>query len=170
MMDFEACSDNLDLNRKGTLYKRTGNFVKALILSLAISSCESDYPNNEYNFCYDSNTDKIEGYYNIRFNHSQGSAWYSIDSYNISLTQNGTTYTLKINDDNFKVKSPEDAKSKICNYIAIKKEWFVHEKYLKKADDKTADFMEQYKEYSNDQDRAPEKSVKLKDGKVQKQS
>jgi hypothetical protein len=30
--------------------------------------------------------------------------------------------------------------------------------------------MERYKKYANDQDRAPEKSIKLKNGKVQEES
>lgn len=147
-----------------------GKFAKALVFGLSLSACTSDYPNNEFNFSYDSNNDRIEGYYNISFNHSEGSAWYSVDSYNINLSQTGDSYILKINDKEYRVKSPDEAKNRICEYISGKKEGYVHEESLQKADNKTADFMERYKKYANDQDRAPEKSIKLKNGKVQEES
>ena len=162
--------DSID-NQNGKLPKKSNNlgkFAQAIILALGISACSSDYPNNEFNFSYDSSNNRIEGYYNISFNHSEGSAWYSIDSYNISLSQSGDSYILKINDKEYKVKSPDEAKNRICEYIADENEGYVHEKYLQKADDKTADFMEEYKKYAKDEHKSPKKSISLKNRKSKK--
>lgn len=145
-----------------------GNFAKALVLALGVSACSSDYPNNEFNFNYDSSNNRIEGYYNISFNHSEGSAWYSIDSYNISLSQSGDSYVLKINDKEYKVKSTDEAKNIICEYIANENEGFVHESSLQKADNKTTDFMEEYKKYAKDEHKSPKKSISLKNRKSKK--
>ena len=144
-----------------SLVNGTKNFTKALLISLGIASCGNDYPNNEFNLRYDPNTDKIEGYYNIKFNHSHGSAWYSIDNYNINLSQTDSSYLLKINDDEYKVSSPEEAKNIIYTHISKENEWFVHEEYIKKAENKTADFIEKYNEYANDENRTPEKTIQL---------
>lgn len=143
------------------------NIIRGLVLALTMYSCTENYPNNEFNFSYDWNN-KIEGCYNIHFNHSEGSAGYNVDNYNINLSQIGKTYILRINEDEYNVGSPEEAEDLVCDLISTKNKSFVHDKYIKKAESKTADFMKKYSEYKDNPERPRKLSIKLKNGKPQK--
>jgi hypothetical protein len=65
----------------------------------------------------------------------------------------------------YRVKSLKEAENKICEQISSENEGFVHEKYIKRAEDKTAEFMEKFNEYQNNPDRPEKRTVPLGNNK-----
>ena len=130
---------------------RLKNAVMATVLSAAwlFASCDGNYSWKYWKFEQNpDNPKEVRGRYNIHFNHSEGSAWYNTDNYNIDVIQDGTWYIVQINGKNmYKVNNLKEAEDKISEYISDQNEGFVKERYIKKAEEKTVEFMEKFNEY-----------------------
>ena len=141
--------------------------VATITVAWLFASCDGNYSWKYWNFGLNpDNPKEVRGRYNVHFKHSEGSAWYNTDNYNIDVIQEGTWYIVQINGKNmYKVNSLKEAEHKICELISDENEGFVHKRYIKKAEEKTVEFMEKFNEYQNNPDRPEERTVPLGNNK-----
>jgi len=164
---FDMKSSEKSKNPEKKAKKVSGWKKVAAVLSIAwvLASCDGNY--SYVNWEFEQNPDnpkEVRGRFNIHFDHSEGSAWYNTDNYNIDVIQGESWYIVKINGkDKYKVGSLKEAEDKICELIYDENESFVHEKYIQKAEKKTARFTEKYDEYQNNPNRPKKRTVSLKD-------
>ncbi len=166
-MVFHKIDSSKHPEKKPKKASRLKNVARAFFIAWLLASCNGNYSQKEWGFEQNpDNPKEVRGHFNIHFNHSEGSAWYNTDNYNIDVVQNGTWYIIQINGkDMYRVKSLKEAENKICEQISSENEGFVHEKYIKNAEDKTAEFMEKFNEYQNNPDRPEKRTVPLGNNK-----
>lgn len=150
--------------------KKVSGWKKAaamLSLIWVLASCDGHY--SYVNWEFEQNPDnpkEVRGRFNIHFDHSEGSAWFNTDQYDIDVDQNGKWYIVKVNgEDKYKVGSLKEAEDKICELIRDENEDFVKDRYIKDAFKKTARFTEKYEEYQSNPNRPKKRTVSLKDDK-----